>query len=108
MGRPRKVIADIDAAPKVNMEEKEFSTPQHEQRTRQAKKEKEKRNQPAVKDEWFEYVMQGYIDHRKGRKIVMKRLTENGVTTEYLGFEKKIPASFMKKVKANLRQPKED
>lgn len=74
----------------------EETTPFHEARKRRAESYNEK--VPVLK-EWYEWKAPHYLDHKKERKLIKKSRTKNGTTSEFVGFEKKVPLTFLEELK---------
>lgn len=72
------------------------TSPAHESRMRRAKKEKEV---VEIIDTWYEYSRGLTFDPKKGLKLVKKQRTLNGVSTIFVGWEKKMPKEFVDKLK---------
>lgn len=71
------------------------TTPAHEARKRAARNYNEK--VPVLKD-WYEWQNPGSHDVRKGRKLLHKSLTKNGVTSTFVGWERSTPVDFLNKI----------
>jgi hypothetical protein len=83
----------------------EMTTPAHENRVKEAaRKEKSKAPSPIL-DSWYEWVPYS-ADKKKGKKLVKKERTEGGVSSTYVGWEKKIPESFLKQIRGQIRPSK--
>lgn len=62
--------------------------------------ERKSRKPPVIKKTWYEFKRGTTYNPKKGLKLVRMQLTKNGATSEYMGWEKKIPKSFLKKIRA--------
>lgn len=57
--------------------------------------------QPKVLEKWYEFKRGNTYNEKKGLKLVEYRRTKNGAQSTYVGWEKKIPKSFLKKIRAS-------
>ena len=86
--------------PKVGYVADDETTPAHEARKRQAENYNKNKDVP-VEKEWFEWKLPNTYDAKKERKLVKKAQTKNGVSCEFVGWERKIPSDFLNKLIKN-------
>lgn len=80
--------------------EPELETPASRARKAAAKAAKEAKKQPEVKSESYEWKREKTYNDKKGLKLVRIRVTKNGGQSEFVGYEKRIPKSFLKDIRA--------
>jgi len=54
---------------------------------------------PKLKQEWYEFKRGNTYDPKKGLKLVRYRLYSHGAISELIGHEKRIPKSFLRKLR---------
>lgn len=90
----------VDAAPPAPAPDAEPETPQSRARKAEAAAKKAASKNPPVTKEWYEWKREKTYNEKKGLKLVRVRVTRNGGQSDLVGYEKKIPKSFIAKIKA--------
>lgn len=94
-------IEDEVPAPKVAQKPVSDEGETLQSKLRKKEAARKSRVQPKIKKVWYEFKRGNTYNPKKGLKLVRFELTESGAQSTYMGWEKKIPVGFLKRIRAS-------